>query len=83
MAVLSRFGEPLPPRDETLMIEVAAGSAAIAPVVRALDEAGITVESLDVVEPTLDDVFVAKTGQHLEGDETSEPGTGEAEAVPG
>ncbi|MCL4287030.1 MAG: ATP-binding cassette domain-containing protein [Thermoleophilia bacterium] len=81
--VLSRFGDPLPPRDGTLMIEVAAGSAAIAPVVRALDEAGITVESLDVVEPTLDDVFVAKTGHHLEGDEASEPGTGEAEAVSG
>jgi len=83
MEVLRRFGDPLPPRDGTLMIEVAAGSAAIAPVVRALDEAGITVESLDVVEPTLDDVFVAKTGQHLEGDETSEPGTGESEAVAG
>jgi ABC-2 type transport system ATP-binding protein len=83
MAVLSRFGDPLPPRDGTLMVEVDAGSAAIAPVVRALDEAGITVESLDVVEPTLDDVFVAKTGQHLEGDESSEPTTGEAEAVPG
>jgi ABC-2 type transport system ATP-binding protein len=81
--VLSRFGDPLPPRDGTLMVEVAAGSAAIAPVVRALDEAGITVESLDVVEPTLDDVFVAKTGQHLEGDESSEPGTGESEAVGG
>jgi ABC-2 type transport system ATP-binding protein len=75
--VLRRFGDPLPPRDGTLMVEVAAGSAAIAPVVRALDEAGITVESLDVVEPTLDDVFVAKTGQHLEGDESSEPATGE------
>ncbi len=83
MEVLGRFGDPLPPRDGTLMVEVATGSAAIAPVVRALDEAGITVESLDVVEPTLDDVFVAKTGQHLEGDETSEPGTGESEAVAG
>ena len=35
----------------------------------ALDEAGIVVESLDLVEPTLDDVFVAKTGHHLEGDD--------------
>jgi ABC-2 type transport system ATP-binding protein len=83
MDVLGRFGDPLPPRDGTLMVEVAAGSAAIAPVVRALDEAGITVESLDVVEPTLDDVFVEKTGQHLEGAETGEPGTGETEVVAG
>jgi len=35
------------------------------------------VESLDLVQPTLDDVFVAKTGQHLEGDDE----TGEEEAV--
>jgi len=84
MDVLSRFGDPLPPKDGKLMIEVAEGSAAIAPVVRALDEAGILVESLDVVEPTLDDVFVAKTGQHLEGaDAAGEPGTGETEAVAG
>ena len=37
-------------------------------VVRALDEAGIAVESLELVEPTLDDVFVAKTGHHLEAE---------------
>ena len=84
MEVLSRFGAPLPPKDGKLMIEVAEGVAAIAPVVRALDEAGILVESLDVVEPTLDDVFVEKTGQHLEGAEAAgEPGTGETEAVAG
>ncbi len=66
------------------MVEVAEGAAAIAPVVRALDEAGILVESLDLVEPTLDDVFVEKTGQHLEGAEAAgEPGTGETEAVAG
>ena len=35
----------------------------------ALDEAGIAVESLELVEPTLDDVFVEKTGYHLEGDD--------------
>lgn len=34
--------------------------------VRALDEAGIAVEAIQLVEPTLDDVFLAKTGEHLE-----------------
>jgi ABC-2 type transport system ATP-binding protein len=73
--VLARFGRPLPARDGTLMVEVAEGSAAIAPVIRALDEAGLRVESLDLVEPTLDDVFVEKTGQHLEGaEEAAEDG---------
>ena len=41
---------------------------------RALDDAGLCVESLDLVKPTLDDVFVAKTGRHLEGaSEAEEP----------
>jgi ABC-2 type transport system ATP-binding protein len=36
--------------------------------VRALDEAGVGVGSLELVHPTLDDVFVATTGHHLEED---------------
>ena len=47
------------------------GANDVAKVVRALDEAGILVESLELVEPTLDDVFVDKTGEHLEGDESA------------
>jgi ABC-2 type transport system ATP-binding protein len=69
--VLARFGECLPAKDGTLIVELAGGAAEIAPVVRALDERGILVESLELVEPTLDDVFVEKTGQHLE--ESDEP----------
>jgi hypothetical protein len=33
--------------------------------VRALDEAGVEVGSLELVHPTLDDVFVATTGKHI------------------
>jgi ABC-2 type transport system ATP-binding protein len=66
-AVLARFGRPLPARDGTLMVEVERGSAEIGPIVVALNQEGLQVESLDLVEPTLDDVFVHKTGQHLEG----------------
>jgi ABC-2 type transport system ATP-binding protein len=84
--VLARFGEPLPARDGFLVVELAEGAAAIAPVVRALDEAGILVESLDLHEPTLDDVFVEKTGHRLEGaDEEAAAGQAEpnpAEAAP-
>ena len=36
-------------------------------VVRLLDEAGFTVASLDLVAPSLDDVFAEKTGRRLEG----------------
>ena len=49
----------------------------MAPIVRALDEAGCAVESLDLVQPTLDDVFVEKTGRHLEGAEEHEAAAGE------
>jgi ABC-2 type transport system ATP-binding protein len=65
--VLARFGEPLPSRDGALMVQLEHGASDVAPIVRALDEAGLLVESLNLVQPTLDDVFVAKTGRHLEG----------------
>ncbi len=68
--VCARVGKLLPPVDgRTVLVEVANGAADIPRVVRALDEAGIAVESLELVRPTLDDVFVAKTGHHLEKDE--------------
>ena len=70
--VVARFGKPLPRRDEIVLVEVERGAAEIAPVVRALDDAGLAVESLDLVEPSLDDVFVAKTGHHLEAEEAAE-----------
>jgi ABC-2 type transport system ATP-binding protein len=65
--VCAAFGRRLPQRDGKVLVELERGAAEVAEVVRALDEAGIMVDSLDLVEPTLDDVFVAKTGQHLEG----------------
>jgi ABC-2 type transport system ATP-binding protein len=65
--ILAKFGEPLPARDGVLMVGLERGAADIAPIVRALDGAGLCVESLNLVEPTLDDVFVEKTGRHLEG----------------
>jgi ABC-2 type transport system ATP-binding protein len=78
-AVLARVGDPLPSKDGMLMVALERGASEVAPVVRALDEAGLSVESLNLVQPSLDDVFVAKTGRHLEGAE----GEGEAEAARG
>ncbi|HEX2015913.1 MAG TPA: ATP-binding cassette domain-containing protein [Solirubrobacteraceae bacterium] len=66
--VLEGFGTLEPPTpDCQLSLRVQRGAADLAPVVRALDEAGLHVASLQLVEPSLDDVFVAKTGRHLEG----------------
>ena len=65
--ICRRIGKLLPPKDaRTVLVEVENGAADIPRVVRALDEAGIEVGSLDLVNPTLDDVFVEKTGYHLE-----------------
>ncbi|MFL5898077.1 MAG: ATP-binding cassette domain-containing protein [Solirubrobacterales bacterium] len=78
------LGKLLPPKDgKRVLLEVEHGAADIPRVVRALDEAGIVVESLELVRPTLDDVFVAKTGHHLEGEndgQQDEPGAGEEPA---
>jgi ABC-2 type transport system ATP-binding protein len=64
--IVARFGKPLPSKDGAVLVELERGAAQVAPVVRALDEAGLTVEALDLAEPTLDDVFLSKTGHHLE-----------------
>ncbi len=62
----AKIGRLLPPVDgRTILVEVENGAADIPRVVRALDDAGIGVGSLELVQPTLDDVFVAKTGYHL------------------
>jgi ABC-2 type transport system ATP-binding protein len=65
-AVLARYGRELPATDGRLLVELSDGASEVAPIVRALDELGIAVEALELVEPTLDDVFLAKTGEHLE-----------------
>ena len=70
--VLGRFGEPLPPKDGVVVVALEEGAAGIAPIIRALDEAGIVVHDLHLVEPSLDDVFLEKTGRHLEGADTDE-----------
>jgi ABC-2 type transport system ATP-binding protein len=79
--VVTQFGDHRPATaDCHLSIALAEGAAGVAPVVRALDAAGFTVASLDLKEPTLDDVFVEKTGRHLEGAGEAPAATAEAEA---
>jgi ABC-2 type transport system ATP-binding protein len=66
--VVLQFGEPRPATPDChISVAIPQGARGVAPVVRALDEAGFTVASLELQEPTLDDVFVEKTGRHLEG----------------
>jgi ABC-2 type transport system ATP-binding protein len=67
LAPLGRI-EPLDPAAPTrVVLRTAAGKAAIGPAVRALDEYGVMVDAVEVETPTLDDVFFAVTGSHVEG----------------
>jgi ABC-2 type transport system ATP-binding protein len=68
--VLARFGEPSQDSDGVAVrID---GEAELAPIVRALDAEELHVERLQLHAPTLDDVFLAKTGRSLEGAEEPE-----------
>jgi ABC-2 type transport system ATP-binding protein len=73
-AALADFGGERPASEGChLSLLVEHGAADIARVVRALDDAGLLVESLELNEPSLDDVFIAKTGRHLEGADEAAP----------
>jgi hypothetical protein len=50
------------------VIYVREGSAAIARIVLLLAEASVPVREVTLAQPTLDDVFLRKTGHHLEAD---------------
>jgi ABC-2 type transport system ATP-binding protein len=73
-AAVARFGDHRPATEGAhLSLALERGAAEVAPVVRALDDAGFIVESLELVQPTLDDVFAEKTGHRLEGAEQAAP----------
>jgi len=74
--VLTRFGEPANSSPKGAAVRLSEGEAQLADVVRALDAEGIHVQHLQLHAPTLDDVFLAKTGRSLEGaaeDESEAP----------
>ena len=68
--VLTRFGERRPSQPGILAIGLAGGATQMTAVVRALDEAGMTVKHMELHQPSLDDVFADATGRRLEGAET-------------
>ena len=66
-AVLHRFGEDAAASAGGVAVQLPEGSGDLAEVIRALDGAGVAVADLRLHAPTLDDVFLAKTGRSLEG----------------
>jgi ABC-2 type transport system ATP-binding protein len=54
--------------EHCVIVYVRDGSAAIARIVLALNEASLEVKEVTLAHPTLDDVFLRKTGHHIEAD---------------
>jgi ABC-2 type transport system ATP-binding protein len=79
-AVLARFGEPAASSPKGAAVRLRSGADDLAEIVRALDAESIAIATLQLHTPSLDDVFLAKTGRSLEGAAVEEPDA--AAAVP-
>jgi ABC-2 type transport system ATP-binding protein len=64
---LSAFGDCSRNGSGNVTVALPGGDSQLADVVRALDRAHVKLASLQLHSPTLDDVFLAKTGRKLEG----------------
>ncbi|HZG49298.1 MAG TPA: ATP-binding cassette domain-containing protein [Thermoleophilaceae bacterium] len=73
-AVLGRFGDSVSGSPKGAAVRLAPG-AQLADVVRALDAESIEILDLQLHAPSLDDVFLAKTGRSLEGAAKEEAAT--------
>jgi ABC-2 type transport system ATP-binding protein len=67
-AVLARFGEPASGATGSVSVRLGGSGRELTDVLRALDADGLGVAHLQLHPPTLDDVFLAKTGRSLEGE---------------
>jgi ABC-2 type transport system ATP-binding protein len=67
--VLARFGAAVTARPGAVAVRLRGAVDQLADVVRALDAEGLPVADFRLHAPTLDDVFLAKTGRKLESDE--------------
>jgi ABC-2 type transport system ATP-binding protein len=65
--VLAQFGEPLGDGSKDVAVRLREGVAGLPAVVRAIDAQNLALAHLEIQAPSLDDVFLAKTGRSLEG----------------
>jgi ABC-2 type transport system ATP-binding protein len=72
VAVLGRFGQTAGASAKGAAVRLEGGESQLAEVVRALDAEGVAIEHLQLHAPSLDDVFLNKTGRSLEGAEEDE-----------
>ncbi len=71
--VLERFGPGRAAKSGSVAIGLSGGPSALSAALRALDDAGIAVEHVELDAPSLDDVFAEATGRRLEGADTADP----------
>ena len=79
--VLRQFGEEIAAQPGAVAVRLSGGAAGLADVVRALDRENVRVANLRLDEPSLDDVFLEKTGRSLEGAGERDEDTGGMEAA--
>jgi ABC-2 type transport system ATP-binding protein len=83
VSVLERFGEQTTGYGPgSIAVQLTSSNGNLAEIVRALDAEGVVLSQLQIHEPTLDDVFLAKTGRHLEGAGDEEEQESEQELEP-
>jgi len=70
--VLCGFGGTRPGKAGALAIGLAGGPTAMSGVLRALEDAGVSIEHVELDAPSLDDVFAEATGRRLEGADIAE-----------
>src|SRR3954453_3247605 len=66
-ALMQRFGEPAAASPKAVAVQLDDATEGLAELIRALDAEGLRTMGLQVHAPSLDDVFLAKTGRSLEG----------------
>jgi ABC-2 type transport system ATP-binding protein len=71
--LLEQFGELTQVSPKSLAVRLTGDESGLADVVRALDAADLHVEHIQLHAPSLDDVFLAKTGRTLEGAGSEQP----------
>jgi ABC-2 type transport system ATP-binding protein len=76
MTILGRFGE-LARSQRGVAVQLPSSDADLAAIVREIDAEQLKLEHLQLHQPSLDDVFLAKTGRSLEGAAEEEHATGE------
>jgi ABC-2 type transport system ATP-binding protein len=68
LIALSAYESSIPTKPGCIALRLPRGSEEVAAVIRILDGANIGISGLDLSMPSLDDVFVEKTGRRLEGE---------------